>query len=350
MEVGTSVLSWLAIAVCLSQSALFSGLNLAAFGISRLRLEADAASGHPQAGILLDLRRDSNFLLTTIIWGNVSVNVLLTLVSKSVMTGVLAFFFSAVVITIFGEIVPQAYFVRHASRVVSTLAPVLRFYQKLLYPVAKPTAMVLDRWLGPEGVLYWREESLERFLRAHAHAEEADDIHAIEGVGAANFLSLDDIPLGEEGEEVDPASVVQLPFEGEVPIFPALTVEGADSPLAQSIQSSGKKWVVITDERDEPQLVLEADGFLRALLFRPEGFQPLSFCHRPILATDPAAPLGSVLSQLRVQPMGPGDDVVDRDIILLWGSERRIITGADLLGRLLRGIACVEPAKNGEDA
>lgn len=347
MDVGTVVFSWLAIAFCLSQSALFSGLNLAAFGISRLRLEVDAASGQAEAGVLLDLRQDSNFLLTTIIWGNVSVNVLLTLVSKSVMTGVLAFFFSAVAITIFGEIVPQAYFVRHASRVVSKLAPVLRVYQKLLYPVAKPTAMILDRWLGPEGVHYWREESLERFLRAHAHAEEADDIHAIEGVGAANFLSLDDIPLGEEGEEVDPASVVRLPFEGGVPVFPFLAPGDTESPLVLSIQSSGKKWVVIADELGEPRLVLESDGFLRAFVFQPETFLPLSFCHRPILATDPAQPLGSVLSQLRVQPTGPGDDVVDHDIILLWGSQRRVITGADLLGRLLRGIAVVEPGGEG---
>ena len=27
------------------------------------------------------------------------------------------------------------------------------------------------------------------------------------------------------------------------------------------------------------------------------------------------------------------------DLILVWGSQRRIITGSDLLGRLLRGIA-----------
>ena len=147
--------------------------------------------------------------------------------------------------------------------------------------------------------------------------------------------------------EVDPFDLFQLPFEAGVPVFPALAAGDTDSPLVQRIQSSGKKWVVITDESDEPRLVLESDGFLRAFLFHPKAFRPLSFCHRPILATDPAEPLGSVLSQLRVQPIGPGDDVVDRDIILLWGSQRRVITGADLLGRLLRGIAVVEPGQNG---
>jgi CBS domain containing-hemolysin-like protein len=39
-----------------------------------------------------------------------------------------------------------------ALRVAALLSPVLRFYQVVLYPVAKPTAKVLDLWLGPEGV------------------------------------------------------------------------------------------------------------------------------------------------------------------------------------------------------
>jgi metal transporter CNNM len=31
--------------------------------------------------------------------------------------------------------------------------------------------------------------------------------------------------------------------------------------------------------------------------------------------------------------------VIDADVILVWGAEKRVITGADILGRLLRGIA-----------
>ena len=48
---------------------------------------------------------------------------------------------------------------------------------------------------------------------------------------------------------------------------------------------------------------------------------------------------------LRVEPMNLEDDVVDLDVILLWGSEKRMITGADLLGRLLRGIATRGPER-----
>ena len=37
------------------------------------------------------------------------------------------------------------------------------------------------------------------------------------------------------------------------------------------------------------------------------------------------------------------DDVVDEDFILLWGEHKRVITGSDILGRLLRGIAQRRP-------
>jgi CBS domain containing-hemolysin-like protein len=59
---------WIGIAVCLVQSSIFSGLNLAFFSLSRLRLEAEAATGSRSAGRVLAFRRDSNFLLTTILW------------------------------------------------------------------------------------------------------------------------------------------------------------------------------------------------------------------------------------------------------------------------------------------
>ena len=83
---------WLGIIFCVSQSALFSGLNLAVFSVSRLRLEVEVSSGNRDAARVVKLREDSNFLLTTILWGNVSINVLLTLLSNSVLAGVSAFF------------------------------------------------------------------------------------------------------------------------------------------------------------------------------------------------------------------------------------------------------------------
>lgn len=84
---------WAGIGFCITQSAMFSGLNLAFFSISRLRLHAEAAQRNRNAIRVLEARKDTNFLLTTILWGNVGINVLLTLLSNSVMTGIAAFFF-----------------------------------------------------------------------------------------------------------------------------------------------------------------------------------------------------------------------------------------------------------------
>jgi hypothetical protein len=47
---------------------------------------------------------------------------------------------------------------------------------------------------------------------------------------------------------------------------------------------------------------------------------------------------------MKVAPEQPGDDVIDHDLILVWGAQRRI-TGADLLGRLLRDIVPLEVEK-----
>ena len=50
------------------------------------------------------------------------------------------------------------------------------------------------------------------------------------------------------------------------------------------------------------------------------------------------ARIGDAIGRMRVKQEHPEDDVIDYDLILVWGRHKRIITGADLLGRLLRGI------------
>ena len=332
-----TLLTWGGIAIAICHSAMFSGLNLGCLGTSRLRLEVQAADGNRAAQRMLHLRGDANLLLTTILWGNVAANVVLTLLSDSVLTGLAAFFFSTFLITFLGEIVPQAYCSRHALAVVNVLYPVLTFYRIVLYPVAKPSAMLLDAWLGEESITYFRERDLKAVLKRHVEAEESD-VGKTEGLGAINFLTLDDIPVSQEGERIAPDSVISLPFENRRPVFPAIdgTIE---DPFLQQIQSSGKRWVIFADTDGEPQLVVDSDEFLRGALFDPKRFNPHPHCHRPVIVRDEATPLGKVIWRLKVEPVAHEDDVIDDDIILVWSdSQKRIITGADILGRLLRGI------------
>ncbi len=60
--------------------------------------------------------------------------------------------------------------------------------------------------------------------------------------------------------------------------------------------------------------------------------------------------LGDVIGRMTVSPERPDDDVIDNDLILVWGAQRRIITGADLLGRLLRGIVTLDAAATAPEA
>ena len=84
---------------------------------------------------------------------------------------------------------------------------------------------------------------------------------------------------------------------------------------------------------------MDADGFLRAAMFDHPGFHPIDYCREPILVTDKSKKLEEILQMLKIQSESTEDDVIDQDIILLWGHKKQIITGADILGRLLRGIA-----------
>ncbi|GAC32833.1 DUF21 domain-containing protein [Paraglaciecola polaris] len=333
------ILIWLGIAFCVTQSAIFSGLNLAFFSLSRLQLDVEAKQGNTNASVILSMREDSNFLLSTILWGNVSINVLLTLLSDSVLAGMYSFMFSTIVITFLGEIFPQAYFSRNALQVASKLTPIIRFYQVLLFIVAKPTALILDGWLGREGITYFREKELTAIINAHIDADETDVEH-VQGVGALNFLQIDNITVNEEGEVIDPKSMLTMPCKLDLPLLPEQGSEGF-ADFVNAVNASGHKWVLLLDEQRNPLLMLDADGFIRATLVDNIPCDAYKFCHRPLIIEDKNCTLGDAMQRLKItQDIDvSSDEVLHADVIVVWSSELpRLITGADILGRLLKGI------------
>jgi metal transporter CNNM len=327
---------WIGILICLAQSAMFSGLNLAVFALSKLELEIEARKRNPRAVRILQLRENTNLTLVTILWGNVSVNVLLALLSGSILTGAIAFLFSTVIITVFAEIIPQAYFSRHALRVTAYLTPIFRFYQIALYPIARPTAWMLDKWLGGEEIRLFREHDLRHVIRLHMESAESE-IARMEGQGALNFLNIDDVLLNDEGEPLDPESIIQLDFDDGNPVFPLIIPDRNDAFLKR-VAAPGKSWIIITDGQGDPRLALSADDFIRDALFNPAQFKPLKYCHRPIVVRDPNQKLGNLIPRFRLQPKEKSKDIIEDDIILLWNARPKIVTGQDILGRLMRGI------------
>jgi len=329
---------WLGMALCLSQSAMFSGLNLGMLGPSQLRLQVAAKGGDRGAQKILALRGDFHLLLTTILWGNVAVNTLLALLADSILTGVGAFVVSTVGITIFGEIFPQAYVSRHAFRVGGNLAPLIRVYRVLLWPIAWPTARMIDRLVGEEGLGLFREHDLREMLRLHI-LEETSDVSHVEGRGAINFLALDDRKLVEEAEPLHPDSILTIAFDEQGARFPSFEASPADDFL-RAVHRAHHKWVVLTDEHGVPRLVLNANAFLRAALMDPAPVEPAAFCHEPLVVTDPDTKLEWILSRLQLRSRRPDRKPLHPDLVLLWTpSDKRVLTGVDLLENLLRGVA-----------
>jgi len=339
-----SYAAWLGVIACIFQSGLFAGLNLAVFSLSLLRLQIEADGGNPDAVKVLELRKNANQVLATVIWGNVTTNVLLTLLSDSLLTGLGAFFFSAFAITLLGEIIPQAYFSRNALRMTSRFLPFLVFYRTILFPLARPTALLLDGWLGAEGMAYLKEQDIRRLIARHGAS--GGEIGRLEATGAQNFLELDDVSVCDEGEIVDAKSILSLPLANHRCVLPPFDRSPSD-PFLRQVDASGMKWVIITDAASgEPVFVLDAHHFLRDALFDELAHDPNAYWHRPIVVRDMRARLGDVIGRMKVVQERPDDDVIENDMILVWGPQRRIITGSDLLGRLLRGIAIVESSRS----
>ena len=104
--------------VCLA--ALFSGMTLGLLGLDTTELEVVADSGSPEekrcAAIILPVRRSGNLLLCTLLMGNVAVNSIISVLLADLTSGVVGVIASTLLLTVVGEIIPQAVCNRHALR------------------------------------------------------------------------------------------------------------------------------------------------------------------------------------------------------------------------------------------
>src|SRR6202041_1683686 len=145
------------------------------------------------------------------------------------------------------------------------------------------TAMLLDGWLGKEGITYLQERDVRSLIARSAAS--GGDIGRLEATGAQNFLDLDDIPVTEEGEQIHPQSIISLPLANRRCVLPKFD-RSPDDPFLRQVDASGKKWVIVTDLAGEPVFVLDSHRFLRdALLNQLEG-DPTAYWHRPIIVRE----------------------------------------------------------------
>ncbi|XP_075063441.1 metal transporter CNNM4 [Mixophyes fleayi] len=155
------------IAVLLSLSGIFSGLNLGLMALDPMELRVVQRCGSDRerryAAKIEPVRRKGNYLLCSLLLGNVLVNTTLTsLLDELIGSGIAAVIASTSGIVVLGEIVPQALCSRHGLAVGANTLWLTRIFMVLTFPLAYPVSRLLDCVLGQEiGTVYNREKLLE---------------------------------------------------------------------------------------------------------------------------------------------------------------------------------------------
>ena len=98
------------------------------------------------------MRKKGNYLLCSILLGNVLVNNSLTIVLDSMTGGggALAVVFATLAIVIFGEIIPQSICSRHGLAVGAFTIWLTKLFMLLTSPLSYPLSKLLDCVLGRE--------------------------------------------------------------------------------------------------------------------------------------------------------------------------------------------------------
>ncbi|HSX06853.1 MAG TPA: CNNM domain-containing protein [Candidatus Saccharimonadia bacterium] len=171
-------------------SAFCSGLNIALMSLEVADLRRKSKLGNTDARRVLPLRRNAHLSLAAILLCNVAAVSASSLVLDGELYGVLAGLTSTLLIVVFGEIIPQALFNRHALIYTARLAPLLRVMILFTYPVSKPLQLLLDKLFGQEVDELQSRHELGIMISEHLGSQKSElDDDEVEIIRGALLLS-----------------------------------------------------------------------------------------------------------------------------------------------------------------
>lgn len=178
-------------------SAVCSGLNVALMALDMADLKRKSKLGDKSAKRILPFRKNTHLTLSAILLTNVAAVSATSLVLESVLYGVFAGLLSTLLIVIFGEIVPQAFFVRNALAFTSKLSNLLRLMIIVTYPVAKPLQLLLDNLFQEEGARLQSRHELGLLISEHLGADgselDEDEVEIMRGALSLSEKRVRDI-------------------------------------------------------------------------------------------------------------------------------------------------------------
>ncbi|XP_073322771.1 metal transporter CNNM4 [Pagrus major] len=188
------------IAFLLVLSGMFSGLNLGLMALDPMELRIVQSCGTEKekkyARKIEPIRRKGNYLLCSLLLGNVLVNTTLTtLLDDLTKSGVGAVIASTIGIVIFGEIVPQALCSRHGLAVGANTVLATKLFMLLTFPLSWPISKILDCVLGQEiGTVYNREKLVEMLKVTEPYNDLVkEELNMIQGALELRSKTVEDV-------------------------------------------------------------------------------------------------------------------------------------------------------------
>lgn len=172
-------------------SAVCSGLNVALMALDLPDLKRKSKLGDKSAKRILPLRKNTHLTLCAILLTNVAAVSATSLVLESAFYGLIAGVLATLLTVVFGEIFPQAFFMRNPIRFTSKFAQLLKVMIFITYPIAKPLQLLLDRLFREEGASLQSRHELGLMISEHlgAGAESELDADEVEIMRGALTLS-----------------------------------------------------------------------------------------------------------------------------------------------------------------
>ncbi|MEE6485940.1 hypothetical protein FKM82_014459 [Ascaphus truei] len=188
------------IALLLCLSGMFSGLNLGLMALDPMELRIVQNCGTDKeknyAKRIEPVRRQGNYLLCSLLLGNVLVNTTLTILLDDIAgSGLVAVVVSTIGIVIFGEIVPQAICSRHGLAVGANTIFLTKFFMMMTFPASYPVSKLLDCVLGQEiGTVYNREKLLEMLRVTDPYNDLVkEELNIIQGALELRTKTVEDV-------------------------------------------------------------------------------------------------------------------------------------------------------------
>lgn len=181
----SAFLTIVTVTMLLGVSAICSGLNVALMSLQLKDLQHKTKAGNIQAKKVLPFRRNTHLTLAAILLTNVAAVSATSLVLENSLSGILAGVITTLLMVTFGEIFPQALFSRHSLAFCARLTLAMRFMIILMYPIAKPLQLLLDKLFSKEQISLQSRQELGVMIAEHVDSDDseldADEVEIIRG-------------------------------------------------------------------------------------------------------------------------------------------------------------------------